>query len=73
MTKSLLLAAFAAASLTALHAEPRPLKALLIAGGCCHDYARQQEILSKGIQARANVEVDVVWTDDHSTTPKFPL
>src|SRR5258708_3589808 len=73
MHKSLLVAAIAFIGLAPLHAESRPLKALLIAGGCCHDYEHQQEILSKGIQARANVEVDVVWTDDKSTTPKFPL
>ncbi|MCW0218126.1 MAG: discoidin domain-containing protein, partial [Prosthecobacter sp.] len=51
----------------------KPLKALLVAGGCCHDYAQQHEILSKGIQARANVQVDVVWTDDKSTNPPLPL
>jgi putative membrane-bound dehydrogenase-like protein len=50
-----------------------PLKALLIAGGCCHDYAKQHDILSKGIQGRANVQVDVVWTDDKSVTPPLPL
>lgn len=54
-------------------AEPKPLRALLIAGGCCHDYAKQHEILSQGIQSRANVQVDVVWTDDKSVTPNFPL
>ncbi|MDZ4287735.1 MAG: discoidin domain-containing protein [Prosthecobacter sp.] len=54
-------------------AETKPLRALLLAGGCCHDYAKQQEILSQGIQARANVQVDVVWTDDKSVTPSFPL
>ncbi|MDP7254260.1 MAG: ThuA domain-containing protein, partial [Planctomycetota bacterium] len=52
---------------------PKPLKALLIAGGCCHDYAGQHKVLSEGIQARANVQVDVYWTDDRSTTPSFPL
>jgi putative membrane-bound dehydrogenase-like protein len=55
------------------HAETKPLKALLIAGGCCHDYAKQHLILSQGIQARANVQVDVVWTDDKSVTPPLPL
>lgn len=50
-----------------------PLRALLIAGGCCHDYAKQHEILSKGIQARANVQVDVIWTDDKSTNPPLPV
>lgn len=55
-------------------AEPaRPLKALLVAGGCCHDYAGQHLILANGIQARALVQVDVVWTDDKSVTPPLPL
>ena len=52
---------------------PKPLKALLIAGGCCHDYAAQQKALSEGIQARANVRVDVVWTDDSGTNPPLPV
>jgi len=51
----------------------RPLKALLIAGGCCHDYAKQHEILFKGIQERANVRVDVMWTGDKSTNPPLPI
>ncbi|MDI1313288.1 discoidin domain-containing protein [Prosthecobacter sp.] len=55
------------------HAEPKPLKALLVAGGCCHDYAKQHLILSQGIQSRANVQVDVVWTDDKSVNPPLPL
>lgn len=37
---------------------PKPLRALLITGGCCHDYDGQKRILSEGIRARANVE----WT-----------
>ncbi len=54
-------------------AETKPIKALLIAGGCCHDYKGQHEALFKGIQARSNVQVDVYWTDDTSTNPPFPL
>lgn len=50
-----------------------PLKALLIAGGCCHDYAKQHLVLSQGIQSRANVQVDVIWTDDKGTNPPLPL
>ncbi|MBT7535541.1 MAG: hypothetical protein HN610_08255, partial [Verrucomicrobia bacterium] len=46
--------------------DVRTLKALLVAGGCCHDYTHQHEILAEGIQSRANVQVDVVWTDDRS-------
>ncbi|MBI3881769.1 MAG: hypothetical protein HY301_17105 [Verrucomicrobia bacterium] len=35
-----------------------PLHALLITGGCCHDYDNQKLILTQGISARANVS----WT-----------
>ena len=51
----------------------RPLKALLIAGGCCHDYANQHRIISEGIQKRANIRVDVVWTRDTTHDPVMPL
>jgi len=71
------LSALAVAGLACLPAQekaasPKPLRALLIAGGCCHDYAKQQEILSKGIQSRANVQVDVIWSDEKGTAPNFP-
>jgi type 1 glutamine amidotransferase len=35
-----------------------PIKALMVCGGCCHDYTAQKRILSEGISARANV----TWT-----------
>lgn len=73
MKKTITLLAVALLGSLSVRAETQPLKALLIAGGCCHDYAKQQEILSKGIQARANVQVDVVWTDDKSVSPPLPL
>jgi len=60
-------------AVSSAYAETKPLKALLVAGGCCHDYAKQHLILSQGIQARANVQVDVVWTDDKSVMPPLPL
>ncbi len=64
-------------SLSLLLSQPsladQPLKALLVAGGCCHDYGKQHEVLASGIQARANVQVDVIWTDDKSTNPPLPL
>ena len=31
----------------------KPLRALLICGGCCHDYTEQHKVLSDGIQTRA--------------------
>ena len=54
-------------------ATPHPLKALLIAGGCCHDYAGQHEVLRRGIESRAQIQVDVVWTDDKSVNPPLPI
>jgi putative membrane-bound dehydrogenase-like protein len=71
MKKALVLVLLASAA--ALHAELKPLKALLITGGCCHDYAKQHEVIAKGIQSRANVQVDVIWTDDKSTNPPLPV
>jgi type 1 glutamine amidotransferase len=45
--------------------KPRPIKALMVCGGCCHDYEAQKKILSEGITARANVE----WTIVHEGIP----
>lgn len=39
----------------------KPLHALLITGGCCHNYTAQTKILTEGISARANVR----WTIVH--------
>ncbi len=52
---------------------PPPLKALLIAGGCCHDYAAQKDIIEQGIESRANVAVDVIYSADTSTAPPLPM
>ncbi len=54
-------------------ARPRPIKALLITGGCCHDYARQKEILKRGIESRAMVEVTLLHSDDRSTKARFDI
>lgn len=72
---NLLLAAIATMSiaLPTNAAAPAKLKALLIAGGCCHDYTRQHKVLSEGIQGLANVQVDVWWTDDKSTDPPLDV
>jgi type 1 glutamine amidotransferase len=37
------------------------INALLVTGGCCHDYEAQKKILTEGISARANV----TWTVVH--------
>lgn len=52
---------------------PKPLRALLIAGGCCHDYGQQKDILKKGLESRAHLQVDVIYTDDRSTQARFDI
>ena len=49
-----------------------PLKVLLIAGGCCHDYAGQKDLLKAGIESRLNARVDIEYTPDKSTKAVFP-
>jgi hypothetical protein len=44
-----------------------PLRALLITGGCCHDFAAQKKILSEGISARANVTWTIVLEGNDRT------
>lgn len=53
--------------------SPAPLRALLIAGGCCHDYAAQKDLLKKGLEDRANVVVDIVFSADSSTAPPLAI
>src|SRR5882724_8313385 len=56
-----------------VNAAPAPLRLLFITGGCCHDYARQKDILKKGLEERANVIVDQVHSDDTSTHPPLAI
>lgn len=53
--------------------ELAPIRALLIAGGCCHDYAVQKDLLKQGIEERADVTVDIVYVADTSTNPPLPI
>lgn len=50
-----------AKTVAAENAADKPLRAIMITGGCCHDYEKQKIILSGGISQRANVE----WTIVH--------
>ncbi len=52
---------------------PKPLKALLVIGGCCHDYAAQKDILKEGLEKRANLKVDIAYSADKNTTPALPI
>jgi len=51
----------------------KPIRALLVIGGCCHDYAKQKDILTKGISERANVEWTIAYDPDKTTRHKNPV
>ncbi|HEX4143701.1 MAG TPA: ThuA domain-containing protein [Pirellulales bacterium] len=53
-------------------AKPK-IRALLVTGGCCHDYKEQKTILSEGISARAPVEWTIAYDPGTSTNIKFPI
>lgn len=54
-------------------ADPPPVRALLVIGGCCHDYARQKDVLTKGVSARANVRWAVAYDPDTGTKHVNPV
>ncbi len=57
----------------AVKRSDRPVRALLVTGGCCHDYDRQKLILTRGISARASVRWTVVHQGGTSTDTKISL
>lgn len=74
LTSLVILALGVAGTLSARGAEPvQPLKALLVLGGCCHDYAAQSEALAKGIAARAHIEVTIAFDPDKTTSHLNPV
>lgn len=52
---------------------PKPLKVLLISGGCCHEYAKQKDILKQGLEARVNLVVDQAFSADGSVKPPLEI
>jgi type 1 glutamine amidotransferase len=63
------------AACPAVAAEPtvKPLRALLVLGGCCHDYPMQKDILVRGISERAYVEVVIAYDADTTTRHLNPV
>ena len=59
-----LLALFALSAAAFADDAPKPLKVLLVTGGCCHDYKKQKDILKEGLEARANVVVEQMHSDE---------
>jgi len=54
-------------------APPKPLKVLIVTGGCCHDYPVQRELLKKGLEQRAYMDVETVYQGGTATDSKIPL
>jgi type 1 glutamine amidotransferase len=51
----------------------KPLRVLIVAGGCCHEYDKQTMALKEGIEARLNAIVDVAYNPDKSTKTTFEI
>lgn len=76
MLRSLLAALLVAAGpavVCAADEQAKPLRALLVTGGCCHDYDGQKVILSEGISARAPVEWTIVQEGGKSTDHRVSI
>lgn len=59
-------------------AEPaRPVKILIVSGGCCHDYPQQRKLLEEGLKARMAAEVSHLYHDpqpgEQATRPALPI
>ena len=59
---AILTCVLAALTVAAPHADaqPKPIRALMVTGGCCHDYQRQQHTITQGISARCKTPIE--WT-----------
>ncbi len=68
---------FGLVGLTASGQETRPavkpIRALLITGGCCHDYTRQKKILTEGTAARINIEWTIAHQGGSTTDTRIPV
>lgn len=69
----LILAALAAPCRLLAADSPKSIRALLVCGGCCHDYEHQKTILTEGISARANVEWKIVHEGDPTTSHRVSI
>ena len=72
MNKHVLLTLIFGLSILSARAE-KPIRALLVTGGCCHDYDRQKLIIPKGVTARADVKWTVIQQGGKTTNTKIPL
>ena len=50
-----------------------PLRVLLVAGGCCHDYGTQTKLLKEGIEDRIRADVMVHFNPSKGTDTTFEI
>jgi type 1 glutamine amidotransferase len=68
-----ILCASGLAGLTGLADEPnKPIRALLVLGGCCHDYEHQKDAITRGVSRKANVKWTIAYDADRTTKHKNP-
>ena len=68
----LVFSAFALPNLV-VAADVKPLKILLVAGGCCHDYGTQTKLLKEGIEARIHADVTIEYNPSTTTDTVFEV
>lgn len=68
---TLLIAALA--SVACAQQPAKPLRVLIVTGGCCHDYATQRMHLERGLKERANVTVTHAFNPSKGTNAKFEI
>ena len=64
---------FGLSGTTSAQDGPKPIRALLVIGGCCHDYAVQKDLITKGISKRANVQWVIAYDPDKGTKHLNPV
>lgn len=51
--------------------EKKVLRALMVTGGCCHDYEMQKDILSAGISERIDTEWEIFYEMDQEKSKAY--
>lgn len=54
-------------------AESRPLKILLLTGGCCHDYKAQKDVLKSGLESRLLCSVTQIHAEQTTAKPELAI
>jgi type 1 glutamine amidotransferase len=73
MIPRLVIFLLAASQVIAQAPVQEPIKALLVTGGCCHDYFFQADALTRASRAKANITWTVIHEGDGSTDHKASL